>query len=379
MPRPPVRIRLCVYCLCDRSMNPVPVICGRRVIGGRAGERMGELDAAADGEEPRLHRSGRLLHVEAESGRAPLKEHRVAQRLRRGGEDEQLGRRGKELEPPRVALFDLPGHRLFIGQPETAGEFGGAPRAWQLDEGERVPVALGDDLVAHGCIERSTDILERQRSGLALAESTDDDLGEPGEDLVAAAGTRGADDRDPLREDPAGDETQDLSRSTIQPLGIVDDAENGSILRGVREQRQRRKADEEPVRRGAGAPAEDHLQRVPLRERQPVDTIEHRAADLVEPAVGQLHLRLDADGRCDMPPGTAVRQVLEQRALANAGLAPENGHATLPGPGIGQQLVELLPLSLPADELHRIPPPRSRLASWTTILPARGSPSGCAP
>ena len=74
-------------------------------------------------------------------------------------------------------------------------------------------------------------------------------LGEPIQDVVADAGARSAHDRDALGDEAAGDEAQDLRGGAVEPLRVVDDADERLLL-GVRgEERQRG----EPDRNGSGA------------------------------------------------------------------------------------------------------------------------------
>jgi hypothetical protein len=72
----------------------------------------------------------------------------------------------------------------------------------------------------------------------------------------------------------------------------------------------------------------------------------------VETAVGQLHLRLHADGPGDLPAGDAVGQVGEQGALADPGLAAEDGDAARTGEDVGQELVERRALASASEELR---------------------------
>ncbi len=83
------------------------------------------------------------------------------------------------------------------------------------------------------------------------------------------------------------------------------------LLGDLGEQRQRRESHQEPIRRGTGALAEHRREGFPLRDGQPVEVIEHRSAELVEAAVGQLHLRFDADGRRDVPAGDVLREITQ--------------------------------------------------------------------
>ena len=211
------------------------------------------------------------------------------------------------VEASGIALFDLADHRLTTRQPKSTGKVCDVPATRQLEERERVAVAFADDLVADGGIERSIHVVQQQRPGIAVAEPVDGQLGKPGEDLVAGAGPRCTHQRDPLGEQAAADESEDLCGSVVEPLRVVHDAEQWLLLGGVCEQRQRREPHQESVRRGTGALAEHRGEGLPLRDRQPVEVIQYGSAKLVEAAVGQLHLRLDPDGRHDVPTGDLLR------------------------------------------------------------------------
>ena len=187
-------------------------------------------------------------------------------------------------------------------------------------------MALGDDPLADRGIHRTVQVLEQQRERIAVGQSPDGELWEPGQDLVADPCPGGAHDRHPLGEEPAGDERQDLRRGLIEPLRVLDDADERLLLGDVGEQRQGRQPDQEPVWGRAVAQPEDRRQRGALGRRQPLEVIEHGRTELVQPAVGQLHLRLDADGPGDARRCSAVGDVFQQRALADAGL-PAQHHA----------------------------------------------------
>ena len=117
------------------------------------------------------------------------------------------------------------GDRLTGRKSEPAGETGDVPRARQLEQGERVAVTLLDDLVANGGIQRTGHVGQQQRAGIAVAETADGQLGQPGEDVIADPRPRGAHDRDPLGEQTAAHEPQNLRRRLIQPLPVVDNAD----------------------------------------------------------------------------------------------------------------------------------------------------------
>ena len=289
----------------------------------------------------------------------------VAEGLCGSREDEQLGVGREQLEAPDVALFDLAGDRMAAGKTEPAGEVGDVPCARQLEQGERVSVTLRDDLVANGGVQGAGHVGQQQRAGIAVAESADGQLGEPGENVIAGPRPRGAHDRDPLGEQAAGDEPQDLRRGVVEPLRVVDDTGQRLLLGDLGEQRQRGQPDQEPVGRSVGAAAEHRRERVALRSGQPAEVVQHGRAELVEAGIGQFHLRLDAGGSRDVPAGDPVGQVAQQRALAHARLAPQDGDPAPADERVGQEPVELLALASAAEELRgragvltrRRPPP----------------------
>ena len=133
--------------------------------------------------------------------------------------------------------------------------------------------------------------------------------GSPPQDFVAATGARSAHDRDVLGEEAAGDESEDLCGGLIEPLRVVDDADERLPLGDQREEPQRGEPDHERVRWWASVQSEHRREGVTLGTGQPVEVIQHRGAELMEAAVGQLHLGLNARRPCDMPALDTAGQV----------------------------------------------------------------------
>ena len=117
-------------------------------------------------------------------------------------------------------------------------------------------MTLLDDLVANSGIQRAGHVGQQQRTSIAVAEPADRQLGQPGENVIADPRPRGAHDRDPLGEQAAGDEPQNLRRGLVEPLPVVDDTGQRLLLGDLGDQRQRRQPHQEPVRRSAGTAAE---------------------------------------------------------------------------------------------------------------------------
>ena len=305
VPGAPVRVRLGVGGVGEGAMDAVAILGGSRAVGGGSDEWMRELDAPTDREQPGVHRRVGRSHVDAEGLGGTVEQHGVAEWLCGRGEDEQLRVGGELAEAPDVALFDLADDRVAVGQPEPAGEICGVPGARELEQRERVAVALGDDLVADRRIQRAVHVLQQQRARVAVAESVDGQLGEPGEDVVADAraraqtsATRSARRRRATKPRICAEAwSSHCASSTMQTSGCssATSANSVSVASPTRN------------RSGAGpvAQAEHRRERVPLRGGQPVEVIQHRRAELMQAAVGQLHLRLDADGPCATRPPSA--------------------------------------------------------------------------
>ena len=303
VPGAPVRVPLGVGCFGEGAMHTVAVVGRSRAVGGGADEWVRELDPPPAYLEQRgVDRGAGRGHLEAEGRGGTVKQHGIAQRLRGRGEDEQLRLGREQLEAPGVALFDLADDRLTCRETESTGEFCGVPGAWQLEERERVAVALRDDLLADGGVERAVHVVEQQRECIAVAESADGQLGEPDEDILAAARARRADERDPLGEETAGDEAEDLRGGLVEPLRVVDDADQRLLLGDLGEQRQRGEPHQEPVGRRTGAQSEHRRERLALRGGQPVEVIQHR-------------VRRVGAGRCRRAPSPTRRQRPSRRAI----------------------------------------------------------------
>jgi hypothetical protein len=76
----------------------------------------------------------------------------------------------------------------------------------------------------------------------------------------------------------------------VEPLGVVDDADQWLVLGDLGQQRQGGQSDQEPVGGRAFAQPKDRCERVALGDGQPIQVLQQGRAQLVEAGVGQLHL-----------------------------------------------------------------------------------------
>ena len=143
---------------------------------------------------------------------------------------------------------------------------------------------------------------------------------------------------------------QRLGARAVEQVRVVDEQRERRLLGVGGEQAQRRGADREAVARGRRAERERAPERGRLRPGDPVERAERRAQQLGEPRERDLGLRLDAArAQHAHPPGLPGR-VLEQRGLADPGLADEREHAALAVPRLGQEPVERQPLLVAAEQ-----------------------------
>jgi hypothetical protein len=77
-----------------------------------------------------------------------------------------------------------------------------------------------------------------------------------------------------LREEPPCDEGECLGRHLVQPLRVVDDAQERTLLCRPRKQRQDRQPDQESIRRRPCGPAERDLEGAALWRRELLHGVE---------------------------------------------------------------------------------------------------------
>jgi hypothetical protein len=96
-----------------------------------------------------------------------------------------------------------------------------------------------------------------------------------------------------------------------------------------REQGQHRQADEKPLRCRSTTYPEDHPQCLALGRRKPFEMVEHGRKHLMQRRERQLHLGFDPHGACDLQVRRGLDGVLQQRRLADAGLASHDQRVAL--------------------------------------------------
>jgi hypothetical protein len=86
-------------------------------------------------------------------------------------------------------------------------------------------------------------------------------------------------------------------------------------------------SNDEAVGRVARGESERRRERLLLRNRQPLQAVQERTAQLIQTCEGQFHLALDTDCPLHPPPGRSVRGMLEERRLAHARFTADDQRA----------------------------------------------------
>ena len=164
--------------------------------------------------------------------------------------------------------------------------------------------------------------------------------------------------RDRLGAQPASAEQQGLGGRGVEPLEIVDQAEDESVLRCQRQHAQRCRTDEESVDAGRLAQAQDPGERIGLALGQLIEPVGERPQQAIQPRECQVRLRLHPGGAQD-------------RAGAGAAAAYASS-ALLPTPGAPRTTSDRLSPPLAASSIRSM---ASRSRSRPT-KPTAGSSAG---
>jgi hypothetical protein len=181
-----------------------------------------------------------------------------------------------------------------------------------------------------------------------MAERLDPQLGKARK--ISVGITRPEHKCDPLGQEPSSDKRERLGGCTVEPLRIVDHAEERLPLGSFRQQAENRQSDEEWTGRNATTQAERNTERLALRQREVIDQVEDRRTQLLQGCVVELHLPFDACGSNDAEVIAGLGRAFEQRCLADTRVAVHHEHRAMAVVRCAQQAFEQCSLALPTDQ-----------------------------
>ena len=243
-----------------------------------------------------------------------------------GGQQQQrlcLCREGPYLayEAP---LQPAPDRQRF-GYDRAAGQLALGQLRRQLNQGQGIAAGLGHDSGTDGVVERAFGHRGEQVAGGAVGQPRHAHLGQSFQRHAPLAGfTYGEKESDTVRVHAACDEGKDLRRDLIQPLGVIDNHEQGPLGRDASKQREDRQTDHEPVRHGNVGKAERRAERLALWRREVTQRGQERDKQLVHRGETQLHLGLDPGYPRYLHATRPVHRIVQQHGLADPRLPAQD-------------------------------------------------------
>ena len=350
MPRPPVGIDLGIGRLGQRAMH-LPAV-GQRSPPGRPPSAPAD-DGTAPGHRARSTPPPRPARPRPARSRA-ARPRATARSRRPPARPPPISSSvcvcaGSDSSAPQEALLDLARQRPRVGHARTrrparppstpgaapAGRAGcrgsrrrsGPAPARRAARGRPSPAAPG----------------HRRRSDRPTTSS-----GSPASSSLVARLAHREHQRDRLGQQPPRDEREHLRRGLIEPLGVVDHADERLLARPPR---TAGRAPPDP--RGSDRAPPRHSGRTPCRARRaagpagaPGGPASARTADAARRTPAPSRTRRPPPARRGSPRRCST-QIVQQRGLADPGLAAQDQHPALAGPHVGQQLIQRLALAAP--------------------------------
>jgi hypothetical protein len=249
MPSPAISVLLAVEHVCQRLVDGLPL--GERGIAveRRADEWVAHFDAAVEG----AHQARQLCCIECvrlDAQRAGRLEdcRQAAGVLRRDQQEQPLRRRRQATRALEIDALDLraPGERSR--QRRATGKLVLAQKARELDQRQRTPRGALDEAVAHlgrKCRLHSLGEQLRRRLG---PEALEPELRQAASlEAPRLTVARREEHHDALRLEPPRRKCERVSRRAVEPLRIVDHAQQRLLLGRLREEVEYRHADQEAV------------------------------------------------------------------------------------------------------------------------------------
>ena len=272
----------------------------------------------------------------------------VAERVGRSQQEQASPVLGQRLQRVAEALVDA-ARQESIGQARDPGRrLDRRERPAELGQRQWVAPALGQEALEDLGVQAPDQHGVEERPGVGRCEAVDRQLADVLETVDRLAA--GQEQADRLGAEPVRDEPQGAPGRAVEPLGVVDQAEQRLARGRLRQEAQDGEADEVAVLPGSRTEPEHRLQRLTLRLRQCGKVVEQRPAQLLEPGVREIGLALDAPRPNDAEPRRGISGAVQQRGLSHAApAAQEQGGASATTYG-GQQLLEGGELVLASDQ-----------------------------
>jgi hypothetical protein len=332
----------------ERCVDEAPLRGFCSVVADTRDKRVAKPDPGIDDvEQPGVLSGGERGRLDAERRARALDQRELSGRLRRGDGKRSSRRFGQRFDTALVGHTDRLRHGQRLRQRFLADSLPLVQGAGQLEQRQRVArrcsVQLEDDLLRQS---RSL----QQLDGLRALESADDELVDAGRlEHARIPVTSGKEHRQWIGFEPARDEDECIRGRRVEPMRIVDDAEQWLLLAGRGQKAERAGADEETAIQRWSEP-ERAAQRCRLSLRDLVDEVDDRAEELVKTGERQLGLGLHSLRMEHAHVACPFLRITQERALADARFTAHHERATGAGRRLSEQHIDALTLRCPADQ-----------------------------
>ena len=192
---------------------------------------MAEPDALPDLQQPRRLGRHECVRLETERPARAQDQRGVCQRLGGRQQHQALRRLGQLVDATDVGILDLRVKLAGARQLEAAGQLRGGHASRQLHQREWVASGLGDEPIADVAVESARDDGAQQRVSVLLRQSLEAQLRQTVEVVRRDRIAHRDHDGQRLRPSAARNEPEDLAGGSIQPLGVLEQAQQRPLLR----------------------------------------------------------------------------------------------------------------------------------------------------
>ena len=162
------------------------------------------------------------------------------------------------------SLANAPG----LGTEKPPASCAGVNPRGNSSKASELPRGSATILVVHLFVEEPRHHRIKQRPRIVVGQTPDHQLRQSTQTPLLAGLVYHEHHADRIGQQTSGDERDRLLRSFVEPLGVIDDAEQRPLVRFRGQEAQKGQTDEETVRRRSGASAERDAKGVALRLRE---------------------------------------------------------------------------------------------------------------
>lgn len=313
----------------EGGMHAPPFGGRHRIVDRRSNQRMSKRNWRPHHDELLCFRFQHCLLIEAEGPGGAPQYDRIRGRFRRGQAQEGLRCDGKVIHLAQEVVLKPLTDRQRLADGRRAVQPVADGFECQLENRQRVSLRLMQQALRVGIAEPIGMDAGEQGSRIICVQPPEPDFRDAGKIHRALRRLAKREEHgQAFRVQAAGDEGECLSGLEVEPLCVVDDAEQRLLLGGACKQREGGEGDLKPLRCWAHSKAEGHAQRIALWRGKPINARQEWNDQLVEAGKADVGFGLDAKSPGDSEITGCVDGVIKECGLSDSGLAADDQRTT---------------------------------------------------